>query len=70
MIIFQHGITRSRFDMLAMAPLFCSAGSGFAVVSMDAPLHGSDASNPYAAQVGLTPSDLGMPGLSEPLVSI
>ena len=62
-IIFQHGITRSRFDMLAMAPLFCSAGSGFAVVSMDAPLHGSDASNPYAAQVGLTPSDLGMPGI-------
>lgn len=62
-IIFQHGITRSRFDMLAMAPILCNSGSGFAVVSMDAPLHGSDASNPYAAQVGLTPSSLGMPGI-------
>ena len=60
-IIFQHGITRSRFDMTAFAPLFC--GSNFAVVAMDAPLHGTTAANPYAAQVGSTASTFGIPGL-------
>ena len=60
-IIFQHGITRSRFDMLAFAPLFC--GSGFAVVSMDAPLHGTEAVNPYAAQIGSDASVFGIPGI-------
>lgn len=62
-IIFQHGITRSRFDMLAMAPLFCNAGSGMAMVAMDAPLHGSDEANPYAAQVGQEASKFGMQGI-------
>jgi len=60
-IIFQHGITRSRFDVLAFAPLFC--GSGFAVVSMDAPLHGTVEGNPYAAQIGSTVSPFGIPGI-------
>jgi pimeloyl-ACP methyl ester carboxylesterase len=36
--IFQHGITRSRADMLAVADALASAG--FAVVAIDAPLHG------------------------------
>jgi len=46
-VIFQHGITRSRFDCTAFTPLLCS--SGFAVISMDAPLHGTVAPNPYFA---------------------
>jgi hypothetical protein len=37
-VIFQHGITRSRSDALAIAPALSQAG--FAVVSIDLPLHG------------------------------
>ncbi len=59
-IIFQHGITRSRFDMTAFAPAFC--GFGFAVVAMDAPLHGTVTENPYAAQVGGLTSAFEFPG--------
>jgi hypothetical protein len=49
-VIFQHGITRSRFDGAAFSILLCSAG--FAVVSMDAPLHGTVEGNPYWAGHG------------------
>jgi len=46
-VIFQHGITRSRFDATAFTSIFCNAG--FAVISMDAPLHGTELINPYYA---------------------
>lgn len=51
-VIFQHGITRNRTDMFAVAGTL--AAQGFAVVSMDLPLHGiTDTSNPF--YVGNTP---------------
>ena len=37
-LIFEHGIGRSRADMLAVADSF--ADSGFVVVAIDLPLHG------------------------------
>jgi pimeloyl-ACP methyl ester carboxylesterase len=37
-VIFQHGITRNRTDMLAVADSF--AAVGFAVVAIDMPMHG------------------------------
>jgi pimeloyl-ACP methyl ester carboxylesterase len=37
-LVFQHGITRNREDMLAVADSFADAG--FAVVAIDLPLHG------------------------------
>lgn len=44
-VIFQHGITRDRSDMLALADSFASAG--FVVVAIDQPLHGiTSATNP------------------------
>jgi len=47
-LIFQHGITRSRTDMLAVADSF--ADSGFVVVAIDLPLHGiTDPTNPLYA---------------------
>ncbi|MBT6453300.1 MAG: hypothetical protein HOK60_09920 [Planctomycetes bacterium] len=49
-VIFQHGITRSRFDATAFTSFLC--GQGFAVVSMDAPLHGTTEGNPYWAGHG------------------
>jgi pimeloyl-ACP methyl ester carboxylesterase len=59
-LIFQHGITRSREDMLAVADSFADAG--FAVVAIDLPLHGvtntkdplyATAANPLYAGLGL-----------------
>jgi pimeloyl-ACP methyl ester carboxylesterase len=65
-LIFQHGITRSREDMLAVADSFADAG--FAVVAIDLPLHGittpynpanpatylyADSANPLYAGLGL-----------------
>ncbi|HXH02738.1 MAG TPA: lipase, partial [Candidatus Competibacteraceae bacterium] len=45
-VIFQHGITRDRSDMLAIADSLAAAG--FAVVAMDLPLHGiTDAASPF-----------------------
>ena len=45
-VIFQHGITRQRTDMLAIAAT--AALSGFAVIAIDAPLHGiTDPTNPF-----------------------
>jgi len=43
-VIFQHGITRIRTDALAVADTLAAAG--FAVVSMDLPMHGLDSSSP------------------------
>lgn len=37
-VIYQHGVTRNRTDMLAVADAIASVG--FAVVAMDQPLHG------------------------------
>lgn len=37
-VIFQHGITRSRADLLAVAPALAKAG--FVAVAIDLPLHG------------------------------
>jgi pimeloyl-ACP methyl ester carboxylesterase len=37
-VIFQHGITRNRTDMLAVAPALAQAG--FVTIAIDLPLHG------------------------------
>jgi pimeloyl-ACP methyl ester carboxylesterase len=51
-VIFQHGITRNRTDMFAIAGTL--AAQGFAVVAIDLPLHGiTDTSNPF--YIGNTP---------------
>ncbi|MDR3386708.1 MAG: hypothetical protein P4L92_06600 [Rudaea sp.] len=45
-VIFQHGITRNRTDMFAIAATL--AAQGFAVIAIDAPLHGlTDKTNPF-----------------------
>jgi pimeloyl-ACP methyl ester carboxylesterase len=45
-VIFQHGITRNRLDMLAIADTM--AGIGYAVIAMDTALHGvTDPTNPF-----------------------
>jgi hypothetical protein len=45
-VIFQHGITRDRTDMLAIAPTLAAAG--FVTVAVDTPLHGlTDATSPF-----------------------
>jgi pimeloyl-ACP methyl ester carboxylesterase len=52
LVIFQHGITRNRTDMFAVAGTL--AAQGFAVVAIDLPLHGiTDKANPF--YVGNTP---------------
>jgi len=68
-LIFQHGITRNREDMLAVADSFADAG--FAVVAIDLPLHGittpysqanpatyfyASSANPFYAGLGLPAS--------------
>lgn len=51
-VIFQHGITRNRTDMFAIAATL--AGQGFATIAIDAPLHGiTDKTNPF--YIGNTP---------------
>ncbi|WP_395377102.1 Ig-like domain-containing protein [Marinicella sp. W31] len=51
-LIFQHGITRNRTDILALADTMASIG--FAVVGIDLPLHGvTDPANPF--YIGNTP---------------
>lgn len=51
-VIFQHGITRNRTDMFAIAGTL--AAQGFAVVAIDSPLHGiTDTTNPL--YIGNTP---------------
>lgn len=52
LVIFQHGITRNRTDMFAIAGTL--AAQGFAVVAIDLPLHGlTNTSNPF--YIGNTP---------------
>lgn len=52
LVIFQHGITRNRTDMFAIAGTL--AAQGFAVVAIDLPLHGiADKANPF--YIGNTP---------------
>jgi len=68
-VIFQHGITRNRLDMFAVADSFAQAG--FAVVAIDLPLHGittpfnpadpttvfyASGNNPFYAGLGLPAS--------------
>ncbi|HEX7768638.1 MAG TPA: hypothetical protein VF422_01275, partial [Dokdonella sp.] len=46
LVIFQHGITRNRTDMFAIAGTL--AAQGYAVVAIDLPLHGiTDKHNPF-----------------------
>ncbi|MCG6890204.1 MAG: hypothetical protein LJE92_11505 [Gammaproteobacteria bacterium] len=49
-VIYQHGITRFRSDVLAIADALAAAG--FAVVAIDLPLHGLNSSSPFY-QAGL-----------------
>lgn len=52
LVIFQHGITRNRTDMFAVAGTL--AAQGFAVVAIDLPLHGlTSTANPF--YIGNTP---------------
>ncbi len=39
-VIYQHGITRNRTDLIALADSFAAAG--YAAIAMDLPLHGID----------------------------
>ncbi len=51
-VIFQHGITRSRQDVLAIADALADAG--FAAVAIDLPLHGvTDTASPLKAENSL-----------------
>ncbi|HET8897448.1 MAG TPA: Ig-like domain-containing protein [Rhodanobacteraceae bacterium] len=50
-VIFQHGITRNRTDMLGIAQTF--AAQGVAVIAIDAPLHGLPPTDPF--YIGSTP---------------
>ena len=60
-VIFEHGITRNRTDMLAVADAFADAG--FVVVAIDLPLHGlTDPTNPfYASAANPLYAGLGLP---------
>lgn len=44
-VIFLHGITRNRTDMLAVADTLASFG--FAAIAIDIPLHGVNSSSPF-----------------------
>ena len=44
-VIFQHGITGNRTQMLAIAPALAAAG--FVTVAIDLPLHGLPATSPF-----------------------
>ena len=44
-VIFQHGITRNRTDMFAISQAM--SAQGFAVIAIDAPLHGLPSTNPF-----------------------
>src|SRR5205823_2868097 len=60
-LTFQHGITRSREDMFAVADSFADAG--FVVVAIDLPLHGiTNQSDPlYASGANPLYAGLGLP---------
>src|ERR1700730_5311029 len=61
LLIFQHGITRNREDMFAVADSFADAG--FVVVAIDLPLHGitSQADPLYAGGANPLYAGLGLP---------
>jgi pimeloyl-ACP methyl ester carboxylesterase len=61
LLIFQHGITRNREDMFAVADSFADAG--FVVVAVDLPLHGiTNRSDPlYATGANPLYAGLGLP---------
>ena len=61
LLIFQHGITRNREDMFAVADSFADAG--FVVVATDLPLHGiTNQSDPlYATGANPLYAGLGLP---------
>ncbi len=61
LLIFQHGITRNREDMFAVADSFADAG--FVVVAVDLPLHGiTNQSDPlYASGASPLYTGLGLP---------
>jgi pimeloyl-ACP methyl ester carboxylesterase len=61
LLIFQHGITRSREDMFAVADSFADAG--FVVVAVDLPLHGiTNRADPlYASGANPLYTGLGLP---------
>ena len=61
LLIFQHGITRNREDMFAVADSFADAG--FVVVAIDLPLHGitSQTDPLYAAGANPLYAGLGLP---------
>ncbi len=44
-VIFNHGITRNRSDMLAVSATYAQAG--WAVIAIDQPLHGLDRTSPF-----------------------
>lgn len=44
-VIFQHGITRNRTDIFAIASTYAAAG--FVTVAIDLPLHGLPSANPF-----------------------
>ncbi len=44
-VIFNHGITRNRTDMLAISTAYASIG--YAVVAIDQPLHGLSSTSPF-----------------------
>jgi len=54
-VIYAHGITRSRADLLAVADTLAMAG--YAVIAIDAPLHGISPDDPLLAPlyIGNTP---------------
>jgi pimeloyl-ACP methyl ester carboxylesterase len=57
-VIYQHGITRNRTDLLALSEVFTnkdSTGQCFAAVAIDLPLHGvTDPANPFYVETNTT----------------
>ena len=55
-VMYQHGITRNRTDVIAYAD--AQASAGFAVIAIDLPTHGLvDATNPFNANNTAFPTD-------------
>ena len=57
-VIYQHGITRNRTDLLAISEVFTNkddAGQCYAAVAIDLPLHGvTDPTNPFYQETNAT----------------
>jgi pimeloyl-ACP methyl ester carboxylesterase len=58
-LVFEHGITRNRLDIFAIAESFNNAG--YAVIAIDQPLHGITATDPAQDPTAL----FRMPGVAE-----